>query len=49
MWSEEDDVSLWEMNEAFTVVVLAFLKSLDIDPSKTNVHGGAVSLGHPIG
>jgi acetyl-CoA acetyltransferase len=29
--------------------VLAFLKSLDIDPNKTNVHGGAVSLGHPIG
>jgi acetyl-CoA C-acetyltransferase len=46
---KKDDVSLWEVNEAFSVVVLAFLKSLDIDPSKTNVHGGAVSLGHPIG
>ncbi|XP_021938306.1 acetyl-CoA acetyltransferase, mitochondrial isoform X2 [Zootermopsis nevadensis] len=46
---KKDDISLWEVNEAFSVVVLAFLKSLDIDPSKTNVHGGAVSLGHPIG
>lgn len=46
---KQDDVALWEVNEAFSVVVLAFLKSLNIDPSKTNVHGGAVSLGHPIG
>jgi acetyl-CoA C-acetyltransferase len=48
MWSEEDNISLWEVNEAFIVVVLAFLKSLDIDPSKTDVHGGTVSLEHPI-
>ena len=46
---KQDDVALWEVNEAFSVVVLAFLKSLNIDPGKTNVHGGAVSLGHPIG
>jgi acetyl-CoA C-acetyltransferase len=46
---KKDDVALWEVNEAFSVVVLAFLKSLDIDPNKTNIHGGAVSLGHPIG
>lgn len=46
---KKDDVALWEVNEAFSVVVLAFLKSLDIDVKKTNVHGGAVSLGHPIG
>lgn len=46
---KKDDVALWEVNEAFSVVVLAFLKSLDIDVNKTNVHGGAVSLGHPIG
>jgi len=44
-----DDVSLWEINEAFSVVVLANIKMLNIDPEKVNVHGGAVSLGHPIG
>lgn len=43
------DVSLWEINEAFSVVVLANQKLLDIDPAKVNIHGGAVSLGHPIG
>jgi len=45
----KDDISLWEINEAFSVVVLANIKMLDIDPQKVNVHGGAVSLGHPIG
>lgn len=40
---------MWEINEAFSVVVLANIKMLDIDPSKVNVNGGAVSLGHPIG
>lgn len=45
----KQDVALWEINEAFSVVVLANIKKLDIDPSKVNVHGGAVSLGHPIG
>ncbi|CAG0924276.1 unnamed protein product [Notodromas monacha] len=40
---------MWEINEAFSVVVLANIKMLDIDPSKVNIHGGAVSLGHPIG
>ncbi|XP_065335805.1 acetyl-CoA acetyltransferase A, mitochondrial [Cloeon dipterum] len=44
-----DDVALWEINEAFSVVVLANIKMLGIDPAKVNVHGGAVSLGHPIG
>lgn len=43
------DVALWEINEAFSVVVVANQKLLDIDPAKVNVHGGAVSLGHPIG
>lgn len=42
-------MALWEINEAFSVVVLANMKMLDIDPEKVNVHGGAVSLGHPIG
>jgi acetyl-CoA C-acetyltransferase len=40
---------LWEINEAFSVVVLANMKRLDIDPERVNIHGGAVSLGHPIG
>ena len=44
-----EDIALWEINEAFSVVVLANIKMLDIDPTKVNVHGGAVSLGHPIG
>ncbi|XP_071444062.1 acetyl-CoA acetyltransferase, mitochondrial [Hetaerina americana] len=46
---KKEDVTLWEINEAFSVVVLANQKMLDVDPSKVNVHGGAVSLGHPIG
>lgn len=45
----KDDVALWEINEAFSVVVLANIKKLDVDPGKVNIHGGAVSLGHPIG
>uniref|UniRef100_A0A3B3ZWL9 acetyl-CoA C-acetyltransferase n=1 Tax=Periophthalmus magnuspinnatus TaxID=409849 RepID=A0A3B3ZWL9_9GOBI len=46
---KKDDISMWEINEAFSVVVLANIKMLDIDPAKVNVNGGAVSLGHPIG
>jgi acetyl-CoA C-acetyltransferase len=45
----KNDVALWEINEAFSVVVIANQKLLDIDPTKVNIHGGAVSLGHPIG
>lgn len=45
----KDDISLFEINEAFSVVVLANIKILDLDPDRVNVHGGAVSLGHPIG
>ena len=44
-----DDISMFEVNEAFSVVVLANIKLLNLDPSKVNIHGGAVSLGHPIG
>uniref|UniRef100_A0A915L5B4 Uncharacterized protein n=1 Tax=Romanomermis culicivorax TaxID=13658 RepID=A0A915L5B4_ROMCU len=44
-----EDIDLWEINEAFSVVVLANMKLLGLDHSKVNVHGGAVSLGHPIG
>ena len=45
----KDDVDFWEINEAFSVVVLANMKLLDIPHSKVNVNGGAVALGHPIG
>jgi acetyl-CoA C-acetyltransferase len=44
-----DDVDLFELNEAFSVQAVAVLRELGIDPSKVNVHGGAVALGHPIG
>ena len=44
-----DDVDYFELNEAFSVVGLANMKLLGIDDSKTNVNGGAVSLGHPLG
>lgn len=46
---KKDDVALWEINEAFSVVVLANQKMMELDPKKINIHGGAVSLGHPIG
>jgi acetyl-CoA C-acetyltransferase len=43
------DVDLFEINEAFSVQLVAVLDQLRIDPAKVNVHGGAVALGHPIG
>jgi len=43
------EVDLWEINEAFSVVVIANMKLHELDPSKVNIHGGAVSLGHPLG
>ena len=43
------DIDLFEINEAFAVVSLANNKLLGLDPSKVNVNGGAVALGHPIG
>jgi len=43
------EVDLWEINEAFSVVVLANMKLHELDPAKVNIHGGAVSLGHPLG
>ena len=45
----KDAIDMWEINEAFSVVALANISILDIDPSKVNMHGGAVSIGHPIG
>jgi acetyl-CoA C-acetyltransferase len=47
-WRTED-VDLWEVNEAFSVVALAFMKELGVAHEKLNVRGGAISLGHPIG
>ena len=43
------DVDFFEVNEAFSVVTLAFNKMLNLDPAKVNVFGGAVSIGHPVG
>lgn len=43
------DVDLWEVNEAFAVVPMAFMAELGIPHDRVNVRGGAVSLGHPIG
>jgi acetyl-CoA C-acetyltransferase len=47
-WSVED-VDLWEVNEAFAVVPMAFMHELGISRDKVNVNGGACALGHPIG
>jgi acetyl-CoA C-acetyltransferase len=47
-WST-NDVDLFEVNEAFAVVVLAFMQALHLPPEKVNIHGGACALGHPIG
>ncbi len=44
-----DDVDLYELNEAFSVQAIAVIQELGLDPAKTNVNGGAVALGHPIG
>jgi acetyl-CoA C-acetyltransferase len=44
-----EDISYYELNEAFSVVGLANMKLLDITAAQTNVNGGAVSLGHPLG
>lgn len=43
------DVDYWELNQAFSVVGLANIKILGLDPSKVDVNGGAVALGHPLG
>ncbi len=43
------DVDLFEINEAFAVVVLHAIRALELDPERVNVHGGAIALGHPIG
>lgn len=44
-----EDISYWEVNEAFAVVGIENSRRLKLDPATVNVHGGAVSLGHPLG
>lgn len=46
---DKDEMDLFEINEAFSVVSLANNQILELDPEKVNIHGGAVSIGHPIG
>jgi acetyl-CoA C-acetyltransferase len=46
---EKSDIDLWEINEAFSCVALACTRLAGLDPSRVNVRGGAVALGHPIG
>lgn len=43
------DIDLFEVNEAFASVVLAWAKETGADPSKVNVNGGAIAIGHPLG
>jgi acetyl-CoA C-acetyltransferase len=45
----KNDVSFYEINEAFSVVAIANNRLLDLDPTKVNINGGAVALGHPLG
>ncbi len=44
-----EDIDLWEINEAFSVVVLNCIRELGIDPEQVNIHGGGIALGHPLG
>jgi acetyl-CoA C-acetyltransferase len=44
-----DEIDLYEVNEAFAPVPLAWLSEIGADPDKLNVHGGAIALGHPLG
>ncbi len=44
-----DEIDLYEVNEAFAPVPLAWLKEIDADPERLNVNGGAIALGHPLG
>ena len=48
-WDRDRDLDLVELNEAFAVAAIAVTRELRLDPSKVNVNGGAVALGHPIG
>ena len=43
------DIDLWEINEAFASVALRYMRDLGIDQEVTNVNGGAIAMGHPLG
>jgi len=43
------DIDLFEINEAFSSVVLRFMRALELDPARVNVNGGAIAMGHPLG
>lgn len=43
------DIDLWEINEAFASVAMRYMRDLEIDPEVTNVNGGAIAMGHPLG
>ena len=47
-WRSQE-VDLWEVNEAFAVVPMAFMREMGVDHARMNVNGGACALGHPIG
>jgi acetyl-CoA C-acetyltransferase len=44
-----EDIDLFEVNEAFSSIVMRFIKELNVDPAKVNVNGGAIAMGHPLG
>ena len=46
---EVGDIDLFEINEAFAAVAMRFMRDLDISPEITNVNGGAIAMGHPLG
>ncbi|HEY8384077.1 MAG TPA: acetyl-CoA C-acetyltransferase [Microvirga sp.] len=45
----KDDIDLFEINEAFSAVVLRYIQALELDPARVNVNGGAIAMGHPLG
>jgi acetyl-CoA C-acetyltransferase len=44
-----EDIAFWELNEAFSVVGIENTRRMKLDPARVNAHGGAVSIGHPLG
>jgi acetyl-CoA C-acetyltransferase len=46
---KKEDVDLWEVNEAFSSIVLRFMDALNVPHDKINVNGGAIAMGHPLG
>jgi acetyl-CoA C-acetyltransferase len=43
------DIDLYEINEAFAAVALRFMRDMNIGPHQTNVNGGSIAMGHPLG